>query len=83
VSRKSEKDIQSLIAEGETERLWSALSELRYIFNHALLRDAVYEMQSRSRLSGLHKLAGDLMARLYTEDKTKLADIADPLLSQR
>ncbi len=70
------KDIQFQLKRGETERIWSALSELRYIFSHALLRDAVYEMQLKSRLRELHKLAGDTIERLYPDEKEKYADIA-------
>ena len=31
----------------EGEAIWSALSELRYLFRHTLLREAAYEMQLR------------------------------------
>ncbi len=69
--------IESLVSGAEKERIWSALSELRYIFRHALLRDAVYEMQMKLQIRSLHQLAGETMEKLYPEDKTKLADIAD------
>src|SRR5207237_7934605 len=29
----------------ESQAIWSALNELRYLFRHALLRDAAYDMQ--------------------------------------
>ena len=66
---KRNNNIQSLLFRGTTERIWSALSELRYIFSHVLLRDAVYEMQLKSRLRDLHKLAGDTMVRLFPDDE--------------
>ena len=32
----------------ERAQIWQAVNELRYIFRHALLREAVYDMQYRS-----------------------------------
>ncbi|MCK5130729.1 MAG: tetratricopeptide repeat protein [Candidatus Sabulitectum sp.] len=69
-------DVAPLITELENERIWSALSEIRYIFNHALLRDAVYDMQLRTRLRALHKLAGDAIVKLNPDSETTFADCA-------
>ncbi|MCL4860398.1 MAG: tetratricopeptide repeat protein [Caldilineaceae bacterium] len=52
----------------EGEAIWSALSELRYLFRHTLLREAAYEMQLRARLRSLHRLAGDSIAEVYQAD---------------
>lgn len=70
-----DEDVSPLISQGEAEKIWSALSEIRYIFSHALLRDAVYEMQLKTRLRQLHKLAGDILVRLYPGDDFMAADI--------
>jgi predicted ATPase/class 3 adenylate cyclase len=48
--------------------IWSALNELRYLFKHALLRDAAYRMQVRSRRQSLHKLATEALEDLYEDD---------------
>ena len=69
-------EIDSLIHMVENEKIWSALTEIRYIFNHALLRDAVYEMQLRTRLRSIHKLAGDSIAELYSDVETTFVDCA-------
>lgn len=69
-------EINPLIIEVESERIWSALTEIRYIFNHALLRDAVYDMQLRTRLRALHKLAGDAIVKLNPDRETTYADCA-------
>lgn len=45
--------------------VWAAVTELRYLFRHALLRDAAYEMQLRSRLRALHRLAAQSYEQLY------------------
>lgn len=69
-------DITPLIIEVENERIWSALTEIRYIFNHALLRDAAYDMQLRARLRDLHRLAGDAIIKLNPSKETTYADCA-------
>ncbi|MBN1954360.1 MAG: tetratricopeptide repeat protein [Anaerolineae bacterium] len=56
------------VIEAEQEQIWSALSELRYIFKHALLRDAAYDMQLRARLRELHRLAAAAYEGLYAND---------------
>ena len=50
--------------------VWSALSELRYLFKHALLRDAAYEMQLRIQLRTLHQTAAEAIEHLYAENLT-------------
>jgi len=70
------KDIRPVVTKGEVERIWSALTELRYIFSHALLRDAVYEMQLKARLRSLHKLAADTIVKVFPDDMEKYAEIA-------
>lgn len=52
----------------EEKGIWTALSEVRYLFRHALLRDAAYDMQLRARLRQLHALAGEAFERLYETD---------------
>jgi predicted ATPase/class 3 adenylate cyclase len=61
-------DLQPLIEEAEHRDIWSTLSQLRYIFKHALLRDAAYRMQVRTRRQELHALALDSLERLYADD---------------
>jgi predicted ATPase/class 3 adenylate cyclase len=56
------------VMRAEEEGVWSALSEIRYIFRHALLRDAAYRMQAYSRLKRLHALAMQAFESLYAED---------------
>ena len=71
-----ESEIRQMISKIEEEGIWSALTEFTYIFNHALLRDAAYDMQLRTRLRNLHKLAGDAIVNLYPDDETFYADCA-------
>jgi adenylate cyclase len=56
------------IKQAEAEMVWSALSEMRYIFRHTLMRDAAYDMQLRTRLQKLHTLAGEAMEQVYASD---------------
>lgn len=73
----------------EREAIWTALNELRYLFRHALLRDAAYNMQTRERLKALHRLAAETIEQIYPNDETQYdallehwqnAEVADKIL---
>lgn len=53
---------------GATEGLWRALSRLRYLFTHALVRDAAYHVQLAERLRQLHLAAAESYEKLYAAD---------------
>jgi len=53
------------IVEAEQARVWSPLSQIRYIFNHSLLRDVAYNMQLQARRQELHALAFRSLEELY------------------
>lgn len=61
---------------GTEARIWSRLSELQYIFRHALIRDSVYEMQLESQLSRLHLLAGEIIEDIYPGDERMFSDLS-------
>jgi tetratricopeptide (TPR) repeat protein len=61
-------ELIGLVAAAEQESIWAALAELRYLFKHALLRDAAYEMQLQAHRRGLHQLAAEALERLYARD---------------
>ena len=56
------------IAVAEQASIWSQLNELRYLFKSAMLRDAAYRMQVRTRRMKLHALAVEAFERLYAKD---------------
>ncbi|UCG22953.1 MAG: AAA family ATPase, partial [Chloroflexota bacterium] len=62
-SKLAEKVVQA-----EDMAIWLALNEIRYLFKHALLRDAAYRMQLRSRRQSLHGLALEAMESLHEDD---------------
>ena len=68
--------IRDLVVEGESKAIWSALSEMLYIFKHAMLQSVAYDMQLRRRQRELHKLAAGALERLYADDKTRYKEIA-------
>ncbi|PIE98153.1 MAG: hypothetical protein CR988_04270 [Treponema sp.] len=72
---KSE-NVKVLLEEGSKVSLWQELSELKYIFNHALLVQTAYRMQLRDRLRNLHRVAADIIRNLYKDDPSYYADIA-------
>ncbi len=57
--------LRDQIQKAEQVQIWRAMNELRYIFRHALLREAVYGMQLHTRLKQLHRLIAEAIERLY------------------
>jgi predicted ATPase/class 3 adenylate cyclase/Tfp pilus assembly protein PilF len=56
------------LTEAERAAIWLALSQLRYLFTHALLRDTAYRMQVHSRRQALHQLAVEALESVYEAD---------------
>ncbi|MBD3286061.1 AAA family ATPase, partial [candidate division WOR-3 bacterium] len=70
------KDVPGLLLQGETENLWTSVTETVYLFKHALLRDAAYNMQLRSRLRRLHASTAQAIEKLYANSSTHYTDLA-------
>ena len=68
--------VKPLLQQGEDAAIWSLVGELLYLFKHALLREAAYEMQLFRRLRTLHGLVGETLEQLHGDDKNRYADIA-------
>jgi predicted ATPase len=64
---KNVNEDHSFLEAGRSEQIWEEISELKYIFKHALIREAVYEIQLKSSLRVLHDLAGQIIEELYSE----------------
>ncbi|MCB9135659.1 MAG: tetratricopeptide repeat protein [Anaerolineales bacterium] len=65
---REEKAVEERIKKVEEEAIWTAISQLRYLFRHALLRDAAYRMQVRVRRQRLHRMAVESLEQLYFEN---------------
>lgn len=65
---QGEESIGDILREAEQTAIWAALNELRYLFRHALVRDAAYTMQLRARRQALHHLAVTALETLYAGD---------------
>lgn len=59
--------LREQIQTAERGQIWRAMNELRYIFRHALLREAVYDMQLRTRLRELHALIARAIEKVYAD----------------
>ncbi len=59
--------LESALTSGERERMWLPSGRSSYIFRHALLRDAAYDMQLGSRLRQLHGHAARAYETQYPE----------------
>jgi class 3 adenylate cyclase/tetratricopeptide (TPR) repeat protein len=72
-----QKVLREQIQEAERSQIWRAMNELRYIFKHSLLREAVYDMQLRTRLRDLHRLIAEAIEGLYADNiEERYADLA-------
>jgi predicted ATPase/class 3 adenylate cyclase len=63
----SDQDFSRHLIQAENADIWTALSEIAYIFRHALLRDAAYSMQLLVRQRELHGLAVSAMEMVYRD----------------
>ena len=57
--------LKEQVKTAERAQIWQAINELRYIFRHSLLREAVYDMQLKTRLRKLHRLIAEAIENLY------------------
>ena len=77
----TEEDVMQLLEEqievAERGQIWSAMNELRYIFRHSLLREAVYGMQLTTRLQQLHLQIARAIEKLYADSiEERYVDLA-------
>lgn len=61
-------DISAPMEQAVIKGILHVLGAERYAFSHALMRDAAYDLQSRSRLRELHAKAGNAIEHLYAGD---------------
>ena len=65
------------IRHAEQGQIWRAINDLRYIFKHSLLREAVYDMQLQTKIRSLHLLIAEAMEKLYADNlSARYADLA-------
>lgn len=63
-----ETETEEYVSEAEKAAIWLPLREMRYIFYHALLRDAAYSMQMRARRQELHVVALKALEKIFAGD---------------
>ncbi|MEM0993955.1 MAG: tetratricopeptide repeat protein [Bacteroidota bacterium] len=69
--------LKEQIQQAEEGQIWLAVNELRYIFKHSLLREAVYSMQVSSRLKELHQRIAEAIETLYADNiKSRYLDLS-------
>ncbi len=69
--------LKEQIESAEKGQIWRAMNELRYIFKHSLLREAVYDMQLRARLRELHAHIAEAIEKVYKDNlEERYVDLA-------
>lgn len=66
--RHDEEDVVRKVQSAEEEAIWTSLSQMRYIFKHALLRDAAYDMQLQARRRELHHRAAQSLETIHADE---------------
>ena len=59
--------VQRRVKHAEEAEIWSAITEIRYLFKHILLQEAAYEMQVQTRRAELHLLAAESLVTLHKD----------------
>src|SRR5260370_34593307 len=72
---RGDERLPAKVRRAEADAIWVALTETRYLFKHAMLRDAAYDMQLQARLRELHALAGAAIEVLYAADLSAQAAV--------
>ncbi len=73
----AEQEIEEGVQTAVNAAIWLAINETRFLFKHALLRDAAYEMQLHTQRRHLHQLAADSLKSVYAADlQPHFADLA-------
>ena len=67
---------KEILKEGEQEKVIQSLTELIYIFQHAMIRETIYTMQLKSQLEKLHSKAAKCIANVYPDHGEKYYNIA-------
>ena len=68
--------LKEQIKTAEKGQIWRAMNEQNYIFKHSLFREAVYDMQLRTRLRELHQLIAESIEKVYANNlETKYLDL--------
>jgi len=65
-----DQTLATKLAVADHAAIWYAMTQARYLFRHALLREAAYDMQLRARLRLLHHQAGAALEQVYGGDLT-------------
>ena len=59
--------LREQVKNAENGQIWLAMNKLRYIFKHSLLREAIYDMQLKTRLRELHEMIAKAIEKIYAE----------------
>lgn len=69
--------VKEQISAAEKGQIWQAINEIKYLFRHSLLREAVYEMQLHTQLKKLHFTIAQAIEDVYPDTiNEKYIDLA-------
>ncbi|TYB30588.1 MAG: AAA family ATPase, partial [Candidatus Mcinerneyibacterium aminivorans] len=70
-------DINKNVRKIQNRNIWQPLTEIKYIFKHALIRETAYQMQLENRLKNLHNIAAKTIEKIFSNNiETYYGDLA-------
>lgn len=69
-------DLGKNLEQGSEQGIWLALSDISYLFRHAMIQDVIYQMQLKSKLRKLHRFAAEAIEGMYTGEKSRYEELA-------
>jgi predicted ATPase len=69
-----DKNLSAVVEQAQQRMIWAAISEMRYLFRQALMRDAAYDMQPHTRLSQAHARAAVAIQQVHHPDLNQYYD---------
>lgn len=61
--------LAAVLDEVANKQIWAVLDEVRYLFKHALLREAAYEMQPSRHRRQMHRQAAQALDHVYAAER--------------
>jgi len=68
VMLQNDTQLPEKVARASEAAIWAAISEIHYLFRHALVREAAYTMQVQTRRQALHAVALQALEQLHAAD---------------
>lgn len=70
------KDFYTYLTTAEQERIWTSITNQKYLFNSELMRDSIYSMQMGEKRREFHRQIVEVMEELGRQDEEHYSELA-------